>query len=65
MEVGQPEPAFEIALVLQQYSVESKVVWDDHSKLLADLQARLSPKQVDAVVKRTEGIGIESLLVQI
>ena len=65
MEEGQPEPAFEIVLVLKQYSVESKVVRDDYRKLLADLETRLSPKQIDAVVKRTEGKGIESLLIQI
>jgi predicted ATPase/DNA-binding XRE family transcriptional regulator len=65
MEEGQPEKAFEIALVLQQYSVESKVVRDDYKRLLADLQARFSPQQVDTIVKQIEDKGIETLLIRI
>jgi hypothetical protein len=49
-------------LVLQKYSVESKVVQDDYAHLLADLETRLSPQQVEAAVGRTEGMAIEALL---
>lgn len=65
MEEGQQEPALEIALVLKKYSVDPKIARDEYSKLLADLQTRLSPKQIDAATERTEGMGIESLLIQI
>ena len=58
---GQPEKALEMALILQHYPVEIKVVRDDGIRLIAELQDRVSPEQVDSAVRRTEGRAIESL----
>ncbi len=62
MDEGQPEKAFETALILQRYAVESKVIQDDFHNLFEDLQARLSLQQIDAANNRAEGKQIESLL---
>jgi predicted ATPase/DNA-binding XRE family transcriptional regulator/Tfp pilus assembly protein PilF len=62
MEEDQTERAYEMALILQRYSVDSKVVQDDYVHLLADLQARLSPQQIQAAIDQTEGSSIETLL---
>jgi tetratricopeptide (TPR) repeat protein len=52
---GQTEKAFEIALVLKDCPVEYKLAQDDSNCLLADLQARLPEKQVEALVKCGDG----------
>jgi predicted ATPase/transcriptional regulator with XRE-family HTH domain len=62
MDEGQPEEAFETALILQRYAVESKVIQDDFHNLFEDLQARLSLQQIGAANNRAKGKQIESLL---
>ena len=59
---GKKEQALETALVLKQYSVELKDIQDDFNCLWADLQSSFSPTQIEAVVDRTQGEGIEALL---
>jgi len=62
---GQSEPALQIALTLKQYSVESKIVQDDGFSLMAELEARLSPQQIEAAIHLAVGSSIESLLERI
>jgi predicted ATPase/transcriptional regulator with XRE-family HTH domain/Tfp pilus assembly protein PilF len=62
MEEDQLERAYEMALVLQRYSVDSKVVQNDYAQLLADLQTRLAPQQIQAAIDQTEGHSIDTLL---
>jgi predicted ATPase/DNA-binding XRE family transcriptional regulator/TolA-binding protein len=59
---GQSEKALEMALVLQNYSVEFKTAGDDGNGLLAELKEGLSPLQMDATIDQTKDGSIESLL---
>jgi predicted ATPase/transcriptional regulator with XRE-family HTH domain len=61
---GQPEKALETILILQQYTVESKVIRDDSDRLLAELQNKLELQQVEEAVERVKGMDVDSLLAQ-
>jgi len=61
---GQPEKALEMVLILQQYSVESKVIRDDCDRLLVELQSMLEPQQVEETMERVKRMEVDSLLDQ-
>ncbi len=65
LEESQTEKALEIALVLQKYSVEMKVVQDDNLSLMAELQARYSPQHINIVRDRTNYELIEFVLAEL
>jgi tetratricopeptide (TPR) repeat protein len=61
---GQTEQALEQALILQESSCKVIAAQNDSVRLVANLQARLSPGQVEAAKERIKGMTIDSLLDQ-
>jgi len=61
---GQPEKALEMVLILQQYSVEPRVIRDDYDRLLVELQSMLEPQQVEETMERVKRMEVDSLLDQ-
>jgi hypothetical protein len=50
-----------MALILQRYSVESKLIQADAERLWEEIKTRFSPQQIDSALSQVKDQGIELL----